>query len=98
MPTTCPIVSAHGAQIPALGLGTWLLKDDVCETAIATALDAGYRHIDTAAMYGMIRTGRNHTIRGGVMRVREKGQVTIPLEVRRRLGIETGTQALINDD
>ena len=52
MPTTCPIVSAHGAQIPALGLGTWLLKDDVCETAIATALDAGYRHIDTAAMYG----------------------------------------------
>jgi diketogulonate reductase-like aldo/keto reductase len=50
--STCPIVSAHGASIPAIGLGTWPLKDEVCETAVAAALDAGYRHIDTAAMYG----------------------------------------------
>lgn len=48
----CPILEAHGARIPALGLGTWPLKDAVCETAVKTALDAGYRHIDTAAMYG----------------------------------------------
>jgi diketogulonate reductase-like aldo/keto reductase len=50
--STCPIVSAHGASIPAIGLGTWPLKDEVCETAVQAALDAGYRHIDTAAMYG----------------------------------------------
>ena len=52
MPTSpCPTVMAHGAAIPAIGLGTWPLAGEVCETAVATALDAGYRHIDTAAMY-----------------------------------------------
>ena len=50
--TNCPIISAHGADIPAIGLGTWQLANEVCETAVATALDVGYRHIDTAAMYG----------------------------------------------
>ena len=48
----CPIISIHGANIPAIGLGTWPLKDETCETAVAAALDAGYRHIDTASMYG----------------------------------------------
>jgi diketogulonate reductase-like aldo/keto reductase len=47
-----PHVTAHGASIPALGLGTWPLKGTECETAVATAIGCGYRHIDTAAMYG----------------------------------------------
>lgn len=47
-----PAVNAHGAQIPAIGLGTWPLKGQVCELAVGAALAAGYRHIDTAAMYG----------------------------------------------
>lgn len=46
-----PIVSANGAEIPALGFGTWLLKGKEGIAAISAALDAGYRHIDTAAMY-----------------------------------------------
>lgn len=46
-----PIVSANGAQIPALGFGTWPLKGDECIAAVSAALDAGYRHIDTATMY-----------------------------------------------
>ena len=46
-----PIKSANGAQIPALGFGTWPLKDEECIAAVSAALDAGYRHIDTAAMY-----------------------------------------------
>ena len=46
-----PIVSANGAQIPALGFGTWPLKGEEGIAAISAALDAGYRHIDTAAMY-----------------------------------------------
>ncbi len=46
-----PIVSANGAQIPALGLGTWPLKGEAGIAAVSAALDAGYRHIDTAAMY-----------------------------------------------
>jgi diketogulonate reductase-like aldo/keto reductase len=48
----CPIISANGANIPAIGLGTWPLKDETGEMAIKTALMSGYRHIDTAAMYG----------------------------------------------
>lgn len=47
-----PKVSAHGASIPAIGLGTWLLKGAECEAAVASALACGYRHVDTAAMYG----------------------------------------------
>jgi len=44
-------VSANGAEIPALGFGTWRLRDDVCRHMVEVALDAGYRHIDTAAAY-----------------------------------------------
>lgn len=36
-----------GASIPAIGFGTWQDKDDQ-EKAVAEALKAGYRHIDTA--------------------------------------------------
>jgi diketogulonate reductase-like aldo/keto reductase len=43
---------AAGASIPVIGLGTWLLSGDECARAVATALRCGYRHIDTAAMYG----------------------------------------------
>jgi 2,5-diketo-D-gluconate reductase B len=46
------IVEAHGARIPMIGLGTMTLKGDVCVQAVKTALQLGYRHIDTAAFYG----------------------------------------------
>ncbi|MEM8839327.1 MAG: aldo/keto reductase [Pseudomonadota bacterium] len=45
------IVSARGAEIPALGLGTWELRGDECARIVLDALRIGYRHIDTAAMY-----------------------------------------------
>ena len=44
-------VSASGAEIPALGLGTWDLRGATCERCVDFALGLGYRHIDTAAMY-----------------------------------------------
>jgi diketogulonate reductase-like aldo/keto reductase len=47
-----PLVEANGAYIPALGLGTWTLRDEDCAAAVHWALESGYRHIDTAAMYG----------------------------------------------
>jgi len=41
-----------GAAIPKLGFGTWLLAEgDECYGAVAAALEAGYRHIDTARAY-----------------------------------------------
>ena len=45
-------VEAQGVTVPALGLGTWQLKGDTCTQAVAHALEVGYRHIDTAQMYG----------------------------------------------
>jgi diketogulonate reductase-like aldo/keto reductase len=39
--------------MPMLGLGTWRNDDpEACAEAVATALDAGYRHVDTAQAYG----------------------------------------------
>ncbi|KAI9731655.1 MAG: hypothetical protein M1818_007785 [Claussenomyces sp. TS43310] len=40
-----------GATIPAIGFGTWQDKDEQ-EQAVTEALKAGYRHIDTASIYG----------------------------------------------
>jgi diketogulonate reductase-like aldo/keto reductase len=47
-----PIVHANGAGIPVLGFGTWELRGRGAVEAVGRALDVGYRHIDTAAMYG----------------------------------------------
>jgi len=42
-----------GHLMPQLGLGVWQTRAGAtCETAVIAALEAGYRHIDTAAMYG----------------------------------------------
>ncbi|RKW69825.1 aldo/keto reductase [Galactobacter caseinivorans] len=41
-----------GHTIPQLGYGVWQVKDDVAEDVVGQALNAGYRHIDTAAIYG----------------------------------------------
>jgi diketogulonate reductase-like aldo/keto reductase len=49
--STIPHVTAGGASIPVIGYGTWPLKGEECARAVATALECGYRHIDTAAMY-----------------------------------------------
>lgn len=46
------LVKANGAEIPAIGLGTWKLAGRACVEAVAHAISVGYRHIDTAAMYG----------------------------------------------
>jgi len=45
-------VEANGARIPTIGLGTMTLKGDVCVQAVKTALQMGYRHLDSAAYYG----------------------------------------------
>ena len=41
-----------GRTIPQLGYGVWKVKDDVAEKVVSLAFDAGYRHVDTARIYG----------------------------------------------
>ena len=48
-----PTLSAHGAEMPAIGFGTSSLGN--CAEIVASALDLGYRHIDTAWKYGTER-------------------------------------------
>jgi len=47
-----PTIAANGADIPLLGLGTLFLSGTECVHTTETALSLGYRHIDTAVMYG----------------------------------------------
>lgn len=49
-----PILTAHGAAIPTIGFGTSMLGGRADE-AVCAALQAGYRHIDTAWKYGTER-------------------------------------------
>ncbi|MBB4303518.1 diketogulonate reductase-like aldo/keto reductase [Rhodobium orientis] len=43
---------ANGVEIPKLGLGTWMIDDGAVADAVRTAVELGYRHIDTAQAYG----------------------------------------------
>jgi diketogulonate reductase-like aldo/keto reductase len=48
-----PFTTLHnGVAMPQLGFGVWQVPDDEAEQTVATALEAGYRSIDTAAIYG----------------------------------------------
>ncbi|MEU2452849.1 MULTISPECIES: aldo/keto reductase [unclassified Streptomyces] len=42
----------NGTLMPQLGYGVWQVPDAEAERAVGTALEAGYRSIDTAAIYG----------------------------------------------
>ncbi|XP_050388937.1 aldo-keto reductase family 1 member A1 isoform X1 [Patella vulgata] len=42
----------NGNKFPIIGLGSWQATKEECQKAIRAALDAGYRHIDTAMAYG----------------------------------------------
>jgi len=45
-------LQTQGIRLPRLGLGTYRMQGDVCRAAVESALGLGYRHIDTAEMYG----------------------------------------------
>ncbi|NLV52025.1 MAG: aldo/keto reductase [Bacteroidales bacterium] len=55
----------NGIEIPQMGAGTWTLRDENATNNVCMALQAGFRHIDTAQMYeneievgkGMINSG-----------------------------------------
>jgi diketogulonate reductase-like aldo/keto reductase len=90
-----------GTTIPALGLGTWPMDDAEAERAVGTALESGYRLLDTATNYRN-ETGVGRGVSGGDV-PREEILVTTKLpgrhhgyeetlasfeESRARLGLE----------
>ena len=51
--TLVPEITLHdGTTIPQLAFGTWQVPDADVTPAVLHALETGYRHIDTAAIYG----------------------------------------------
>jgi 2,5-diketo-D-gluconate reductase A len=46
------VTLADGGRMPLLGFGTWQIKGETAMSATSAALEAGYRHIDTATAYG----------------------------------------------
>jgi diketogulonate reductase-like aldo/keto reductase len=49
--TTATLALNSGAHIPRVGLGVWQASASETQHAVAAALDAGYRHVDTARIY-----------------------------------------------
>lgn len=52
MTLTPTLTFNDGNTIPQLGYGVWQVEDDVAEKVVGQAFDAGFRHIDTAKIYG----------------------------------------------
>ncbi|MFC4359114.1 aldo/keto reductase [Halobium salinum] len=44
--------TVQGVDVPKVGLGTWRMEGRECRETVETALDLGYRHVDTAQVYG----------------------------------------------
>ncbi|MGG7567840.1 aldo/keto reductase [Rhodovulum sp. DZ06] len=79
---------SNGVEIPKLGLGVWMIEDDATPAAVKAAVDAGYRHVDTAQAYANeAGTGRG---------VREAGVARDALFVTTKLdaGIKSYAEAV----
>ena len=57
-----------GVEIPQLGFGVWQVKDEEVVDPVLKALEVGYRHIDTAAIYGNERGVGKAIAESGVAR------------------------------
>ena len=85
------VIRANGAEIPAIGLGTGRLRGDVAVRAVQSALDHGYRHIDTAAKYGNeVEVGE--AVRG---RAIPRGEIFITTKVLPARGVDGGIELAV---
>jgi diketogulonate reductase-like aldo/keto reductase len=66
---------ASGSEIPVMGLGTWNLDGEEVRQSVRTALEEGYKHIDTAEGYG------NEAIIGDVLQEFERGDIWLTTKV-----------------
>jgi diketogulonate reductase-like aldo/keto reductase len=66
-----PMVKLNsGYEMPVLGIGTWTLRGETAERAVETAIECGYRLIDTARYYGneeAVGKGVKEAIRKGIV-------------------------------
>ena len=58
----------NGITMPALGFGTFVLAGEICEEAVAAAIQVGYRMIDTAEAYGNEAAVGNGIVKSGIDR------------------------------
>lgn len=65
---TPTLTFGDGHAIPQLGLGVWQVADDIAAEVVQTALEAGYRHVDTAMIYDNERGLGNGLRASGVAR------------------------------
>jgi diketogulonate reductase-like aldo/keto reductase len=86
-------VHAGKARIPALGCGTWELRESVCAEIVAEAIRIGYLHIDTAQGYG------NEAAVGEGIRVSGVGRdsVFVTTKVMPQLASEAALQRSVED-
>lgn len=80
MPTPVPTTPLTNGAIPMIGFGTWPMKGEECQQAVANALSVGYRHLDTAAGY------RNHDAVAAA--IRDSGLARADLFITTKIGHE----------
>lgn len=87
---------SNGVRIPKIALGTWQTPNDVVADAVVAAIDAGYKHIDTAVVYGNesgvgagLKTALEKT---GIHRESIFVTTKIPAEVKTYKGAEQSIQ------
>ena len=74
---TPELILNNGVRMPALGFGVFQSPPEETAAAVETALNVGYRHIDTAAAYGNERQVGEGLRRSGV----DRGEVFIETKV-----------------
>ncbi|KAJ5171416.1 Aldo/keto reductase subgroup [Penicillium coprophilum] len=88
-----------GAEIPALGLGTWQSQPGEVARAVFHAIKVGYRHIDAALCYGNeneVGQGIKEAIDGGIVK-REDLFVTTKLWCSYHARVEEGLEQSLKD-
>jgi diketogulonate reductase-like aldo/keto reductase len=77
---TSSLTLNNGVTLPSLGLGVFQSSPEDTASAVQTALETGYRHIDTAAAYGNERQVGEGMRRSGV----DRSEIFLETKVWRR--------------
>jgi hypothetical protein len=85
-PPTAPLPLNQGATMPRVGLGVFRASPDEAYAAVREALAAGYRHIDTAQVYGNEQAVGRAVRDSGLLRPGKDGITGAPPRCGRRAG------------